>query len=161
MKLIAGLLIIACSLLRPLLAENQTLTLRAEVLDSAPCTLQDSPLTISFGPVPRDKLDGSRFSQPINYRFNCTLNAEDKTLLSLAIRGTAADFDSSALATNKPGLAVRLTRSDNGNPFPVNRWINFTYPDFPGIQAVVVARPNFTPDSGPFSASATLLIAYQ
>ena len=63
------------------------------------------------------------------------------------------------LVTRKPDLGVKLFV--NGYDWPLNTAVDFTYPNFPVVQAVPVKRTGSTLTGGAFDAAATLVVEYQ
>ncbi|WP_353052216.1 fimbrial protein [Serratia marcescens] len=123
------------------------------------CVINNNNLIeVNFGnDVMTTRIDGSYKKQPVVYSVKCQ-NAPNNAM-KMQIQGTGAGFDGEVLQTNKDGLGVALLR--NGNRQPINRWINFTYPNLPTLEAVPVKQAGATLSGGAFSAGATMKVEYQ
>ncbi|NHX33119.1 pilus assembly protein, partial [Escherichia coli] len=104
------------------------------------------------------KIDGIRFTKPINYALKCEDNLKGWDLM-LTIKGTATDFDKSALETNIRDLGMRITQ--NGLGFEINKPLKITYGQPPVLEVVPVKRLGVTLPEGGFTATGTLLAEYQ
>nr|MCD4642067.1 fimbrial protein [Proteus mirabilis] len=68
-------------------------------------------------------------------------------------------FDANALMTNITGLGIRILYQNK--PLKLGQAINFTYPDFPVLEAVPVRDFSTLLVGGDFSTTATLRMEYQ
>ena len=138
---------------------NANFTVSVTVLSRPPCEFNGgSNVLVDFGnEVLITRVDGVNYTQPIPYNLTC-LPAPPTNALKLQFRGAAAGFDS-ALTTSNPNLGIRLM---NGSaPLAPGAWLNFTWPNTPAINAVLVKRPGTTLTPGEFTGAATLLVDYQ
>ncbi|MDT0204236.1 fimbrial protein [Serratia marcescens] len=130
------------------------------LIEPPACTINDGGLVdVDFGNrVGISKVDGVNYQQPVNYRISCTPGAGVWNM-TLAVVGTAADYDTAAVASNMDDLAVRLLQ--NSKRFILNQPIPINPNAKPVLEAVPVKRPGATLKEGAFEATATLLAVYQ
>lgn len=154
--LIGGGLLWAAS--QGVLAET-SLTIRAVIIAPPPCVINSgSTLDVPFGnDLLTSRVDGVNYRRGVPYTVTC--DSPFSNALTLELRGTGAAFDSTVLMTRKADLGVKLFV--NGADWPLNRTVNFTYPNFPVVQAVPVKRAGSTLTGGAFDATATLVVDYQ
>lgn len=140
---------------------SQTVNFRGTLLESPGCVIDGGVvIDVDFGDkIGINKVDGTNYLRPIPYTLNCPPGPIPPLVLSLAIKGTPADFDENAIQSSKPDLAVRLLR--NGIPLKVNEFIPLDALNPPLLSAVPVGRPNAVLTEGRFDAMATLLAGYQ
>ncbi|MDQ0741404.1 fimbrial protein [Pseudomonas sp. W4I3] len=136
-----------------------SLTIRAVIIAPPPCVINGgSTLDVPFGnDLLTSRVDGVNYRRDVPYTVTC--DAPFSNALTLELKGTAASFDSRALSTRKADLGVRLFV--NGADWPVNTMVNFTYPNFPVVQAAPVKRAGSKLTGGAFDATATLVVDYQ
>lgn len=140
-------------------AASTVLKVTVTIVAPPPCVINNNNLIeVNFGnDVMTTRIDGSYKKQPVVYSVECK-NAPNNAM-KMQIQGTGAGFDSEVLQTNKDNLGVALLR--NGNRQPINGWINFTYPNLPTLEAVLVKQAGATLGGGEFSAGATMKVEYQ
>ncbi|WP_411379036.1 fimbrial protein [Pseudomonas sp. MPB26] len=136
-----------------------SLTIRAVIIAPPPCVINSgSTLDVPFGnDLLTSRVDGINYRRGVPYTVTC--NSPFSNALTLELKGTAASFDNRVLATRKADLGVRLFV--NGADWPLNTTVNFTYPNFPVVQAVPVKRVGSKLTGGAFDATATLVVDYQ
>ncbi|AOE97958.1 exotoxin [Serratia surfactantfaciens] len=136
-----------------------TIKVTVTIVAPPPCVINNNNLIeVNFGnDVMTTRIDGSYKKQEVVYSVECK-NAPNNAM-KLQIQGTGAGFDSEVLRTDKEGLGIALLR--NGNPQPINSWINFTYPNLPQFEAVPVKQAGATLSGGKFTAGATMKVEYQ
>lgn len=136
-----------------------SLVVRAVIIAPPPCVINSgSTLDVPFGnDLLTSRIDGINYRREVPYTVTC--DAPYSNALTLELKGTGAAFDSRVLVTRKPDLGVKLFV--NGADWPLNTMVNFTYPNFPVVQAVPVKRPGSTLTGGAFDATATLVVDYQ
>ncbi|WP_300635139.1 fimbrial protein [Pseudomonas sp.] len=141
------------------LQAETSLTIRAVIVAPPPCVINGGgTLDVPFGnDLQTSRVDGVNYRRDVPYTVTCS--SPFSNALTLELKGTAAAFDHQVLATRKPDLGVRLFV--NGADWPLNRTVNFTYPNFPVVQAVPVKRAGSQLTGGAFDASATLVVDYQ
>lgn len=141
------------------LQADTNLTIRAVIIAPPPCVINGgSTLDVPFGnDLLTSRVDGVNYRRGVPYTVTC--DSPFSNALSLELKGTAAAFDNRALATRKADLGVRLFV--NGADWPLNTGVNFTYPNFPVVQAVPVKRAGSQLTGGAFDATATLVVDYQ
>lgn len=129
------------------------------IVGPPPCVINNNNLIeVNFGnDVMTTRIDGSYKKQPVSYSVECK-NAPSNAM-KVQIQGNGAGFDGEVLRTDKEGLGIALLR--NGNPQPINSWINFTYPNLPQFEAVPVKQAGATLSGGKFTAGATMKVEYQ
>ncbi len=142
----------------PLLAE-ENMHLYGTLVEPPACVINaDQPIDVDFGKeVMTTRVDGSNYRQPVKYSLECADGVP--TALKMQIQGGAAGFDSAALQTNMGDLGIAVL--SNGERFPLNTWVNMTYPNTPQLQAVPIKRSGSTLSGGDFSAGATMMVDYQ
>lgn len=136
-----------------------SLTIRAVIIAPPPCVINGgTTLDVPFGnDLLTSRVDGVNYRRNVPYTVTC--NSPLSNALKLELKGTAAGFDNRVLSTRKPDLGVKLFV--NGGDWPLNTAVNFTYPNFPTVQAVPVKRAGSTLTGGAFDATATLVVDYQ
>jgi len=137
---------------------SSTVTVNVTVV-ATPCEINHNDLIeVKFGNgVMTTRVGGDYKKMPIVYSVQCqggTSNA-----VRMLIDGNGAAFDGDVLGTAKTDLGIALL--NNGNRMPINTWLNFTYPDWPKLEAVPVKRPGASLTAGPFSAGATMKVEYR
>lgn len=137
---------------------SSTVTVNVTVV-ATPCKINHNDLIeVKFGnDVMTTRVGGDYKKMPIVYSVQCpggTSNA-----VRMLIDGNGAAFDGDVLGTAKTDLGIALL--NNGNRMPINTWLNFTYPDWPKLEAVPVKRPGASLTAGPFSAGATMKVEYR
>ena len=135
------------------------LTIRAVIIAPPPCVINGgSTLDVPFGnDLLTSRVDGVNYRREVPYTVTCT--SPFSNALTLELKGTAAAFDSGVLMTRTADLGVKLFV--NGADWPLNTAVNFTYPNFPVVQAVPVKRAGSVLTGGAFDAAATLVVDYQ
>ncbi|MGQ8775442.1 fimbrial protein [Serratia sp. NA_112.1] len=136
-----------------------TLTVTVTIVAPPPCVINgNNVIEVNFGnDVMTTRVDGSYKKMPVAYRVECT-NAPTNAM-KMQVSGNGAGFDSGVLQTNRADLGVAFVR--NGNRVPLNSWLNFTYPNTPTLEAVLVKQAGATLSGGAFSAGATMKVEYQ
>ena len=140
-------------------ANNTNLTVRAVIIAPPPCVINSgATLDVPFGnDLQTSRVDGVNYRRDVPYTVTC--NSPFSNALTLELKGTGAGFDSRVLSTLKSYLGFKLFV--NGADWPLNTAVNFTYPNFPAVQAVPVKRVGSTLTGGAFDATATLVVDYQ
>jgi type 1 fimbria pilin len=136
-----------------------SLTIRAVIIAPPPCVINaGSTLDVPFGnDLLTSRVDGLNYRRGVPYTVTC--DAPVSNALKLVLQGTGASFDSRVLSTRNADLGVKLFI--NGADWPLNTAVNFTYPNFPVVQAVPVKRVGSKLVGGAFDATAVLVIDYQ
>lgn len=129
------------------------------LVETPDCTINnDKPVVVNFGDEMITRLvDGERYRTNIEYSITCKNLA--KNALALAISGSTADFGTGLLRTDKEGLGLRLYHGTK--IISPNYTAIFNYGVTPTFSAVPVAQDNTTLTAGTFTATATMVIAYQ
>ncbi|AYD43038.1 exported pilin protein [Yersinia kristensenii] len=141
------------------LTKTATVNVSVTIFAAPPCEINsNNTINVSFGDsVLTSNIDGVNYKQPVNYTLNCTAAASNA--LKISIKGNGATFDTSLLKTSNSGLGIKLMR--DGQPLALNATSNFTYPNVPALQAVLIKQTNATLSTGYFSGTATLVVEYQ
>lgn len=142
-------------------AGSVNVLIKGTILTPPPCTINNnSPIDVDFGSaVDIGKIDGKNYLKPISYTLQCT--GATSNSMRLSIQGTATDFDDgAALDAGHGGLGIELQQQD-GQKLTLGSAVNFTWPDYPALQAVPVKKPGATLDTGEFSVGATMVIDWQ
>lgn len=150
-----ALLWVACQMAQA----DTNLTIRAVIVAPPPCVINSGgTLNVPFGnDLLTSRIDGVNYRREVPYTVTC--DSPFSNALTLELRGTGAAFDRRMLATRKADLGVKLFV--NGADWPLNTAVNFTYPQFPAVQAVPVKRAGSRLTGGAFDATATLVVDYQ
>lgn len=140
-------------------ANTATVQVRVTVIAPLSCVINgNQALLVDFGSdLVTTRVDGSRYIKTLDYTLECKNNSSNA--IKMKFQGNATTFNSSALKTEQNDLGIELRA--NEQPLPINSWLNFTYPNKPLLQAVPVKRTGGILKAGTFSASATLMVAYQ
>jgi type 1 fimbria pilin len=136
-----------------------SLVIRAVIIAPPPCVINSgSTLNVPFGnDLLTSRVDGVNYRRNVPYTVTC--DAPYSNAMTLEFRGTGASFDGRVLSTRNPDLGIKLFV--NGADWALNSAVNFTYPNFPVMQAVPVKRAGSRLAGGAFDAAATLVIDYQ
>ncbi|EBH1886805.1 fimbrial protein [Salmonella enterica] len=137
---------------------DNIVSVQVNVIAPPPCTINnDINISVEFGTLLTEKVNGVNYRKPIDYTIECNGQVSDD--MRLMIQAKAATFDNSAISTNINDFAVSIESS--GQKISLNEWHNFRYPDMPILYAVPVKNKDSRLGAGDFTASATLLVAYQ
>ncbi len=167
MKMIDGkaLCLLACTLFLSMLpghaADNAAAMTFSGILNDPPaCVINNGQqIDVDFGErVGISKVDGQNYLQTINYEIKCEPGSSGHTL-GLTLVAAASGFDTAAVPTTVPDLAVRLLLA--GNAFVLNKRVAIDAANPPVLQAVPVKRQGSALKPQAFSAQATLLADYQ
>lgn len=139
-------------------AEQTRVTVKVTVI-APPCEINGNNLIeVNFGnDVMTTRVDGNYKKMTVPYSVEC--KEIPSTAMKIRIDGTGAGFDSQVLGTNKTDFGIAFL--NGGNALPINRWLDFTYPNLPRLEAVPVKRRGVTLSGGAFSAGATMKVEYQ
>lgn len=138
---------------------DTNLIIRAQIIAPPPCVINaGSTLDVPFGnDLLTSRVDGVNYRRGVPYTVTC--DSPFSNAMTLELKGAGAAFDSRVLATRKADLGVKLFV--NGADWSLNTAVNFTYPNFPIVQAVPVKRAGSRLTGGAFDAAATLVVEYQ
>lgn len=132
------------------------------VINPPSCVVNDNKtIVVDFGnDLLTTKVDGNTYMRTLEYTLSC--NSSSSNAVKMQIQGTVSAFNNSALQVVEHadlGIALRV----NGQPLPINSWLNFTYSQAqrPLLQAVPIKRPGGTLGAGSFGVGATMVVAYQ
>ncbi|HID9396041.1 TPA: fimbrial protein [Serratia marcescens] len=160
----AGVLL-ACYMFFPALqgwaADNEVGIAFSGTLNEPPACVINSgrQIAVNFGDrVGIGKVDGKNYLQTVNYQIECEPSGNGQTL-GLTLVAAASGFDSAAVPTNVPDLAIRLLLA--GNAFVLNKRVAIDAANPPLLQAVPVKRQGSGLNPQAFSAQAMLLADYQ
>lgn len=142
-------------------AEGDTTTvyITGTLVDAPECTVNGNDrVDVNFGDeLVTYQVDGQNYKKQIDYTLNCTGLAGSG--LTMTLNGTPAGFSAALFKTDNDGLGIRI--SDESGPVSPGGTIRFNYNAQPKLYAVPVAQNAASLDTGPFSGSATMVIAYQ
>jgi len=134
------------------------LTVKVTVV-ATPCVINDNQaITVEFKNLVASRVDGNNYRMPVEYTLDCKDAAS--SAVKLQVLGTPAEFDSRLLQTSNPS-ALGIQLLNGATKFPVNSWLNFTYPNKPELWAVPVKADGVTLSPGEFAATATMKVEYQ
>ncbi len=125
-----------------------------------PCVINGgATLEVPFGDdLLTTRVDGVNYRRSVPYTVVCS--SPPSNAMTLELQGSGASFNSQVLQTpGKADLGIKLFI--NGADWPINRRVNFTYPNLPVVQAVPLKRAGSTLTSGAFSAAGTLVVNWQ
>ncbi|WP_419246386.1 fimbrial protein [Serratia sp. NFX21] len=155
--LCAACLILLTTAIPSVEATTSTITVKVTIT-APPCEINNNKLIeVDFGnDVLTTRVDGNYKKRPVDYSVQCKGGSSNS--VRMLIEGDGAVFDGDVLLTNKTDFGIEIR--SNGNRMPIKRWLNFTYPNWPTLEAVPVKRPGATLTGGPFSAGATMKVEY-
>ncbi|WP_199638693.1 fimbrial protein [Serratia sp. PAMC26656] len=138
---------------------DTTINITGTVIAPLSCVINgNQAIAVDFGnDLITTRVDGSNYMKTVDYTLVCKNNTSNA--IKMKIEGSATSFNQSALQTDQADLGIEL-RAD-GQRFPINSWLNFTYPNKPLMQAVPVKRAGGALKVGAFSVAATLMVDYQ
>ncbi|OOV89410.1 exotoxin [Pseudomonas sp. MF4836] len=141
-----------------LAATSSTITVKVTVT-AAPCEINDNNLIeVDFGnDVLTTRVGGDYKKRRVQYSVSCPLGAPSS--MRMRIEGNGAVFDGKVLLTQITDFGIEIRA--NGKQLPIDSWVDFTYPDWPSLEAVPVKRPGATLATGVFSAAATMKVEYR
>lgn len=149
---------LACAGASPMLHASATVTVSVTVLEAPSCVINGNrTIEVDFEEVLTVSVDGNRYLKNVDYTLECS--GIKSNAMQMMVVGNVSRFDASALQTNVYDFGVALRA--NGQPLNINRWLKFTYPNKPLLQAVPVKAAGAKLPGGAFTAGATLLVAYQ
>lgn len=154
-----GQMLCAALMVLGLGAEAATSTITVKVTITAPpCEINNNELIeVDFGnDVLTTRVDGTYKKRPVPYSVHC--KGGSSNAVKMLIEGNGASFNNQVLTTNKTDFGIEIRR--NGSRLPINSWLDFTYPNWPELEAVPVKRAGATLTGGPFSAGATMKVEY-
>ncbi|MEQ4626171.1 fimbrial protein [Providencia manganoxydans] len=139
-------------------SDSVNFNVKVSVVQSTCQVNNNEPITVEFGDMQINTIDGVNYEMPIYYTLQCA-GAANNQGLKLQFSGTGANFNSGLLKTSESALGLRF-KSD-GAVFAVNDWVPFTYGDLPDLSVVPVLSSPIGVDSGDFFASATFNVEYE
>ena len=150
------IILFTCLLMFASLAKAINVNFRGTLVESIPCEINRGGLIeIDFDTVIIRGIDGNKYRQTVPYTVTCSGTGS----VRLAVQGTAASFDNTAIVTNKSGLGIRVEQ--NGSPLRINQLISINLLRPPTLTVVPVANPASLPTAGPFTSQATIIAEYQ
>lgn len=164
-KLLFSASLLICSMIQTTYAEQKgdtsTVDFQGTFSVLSPCTISsDKDITVSFGNVGVNKVDGINYEQSIPYTVDCK-DAPDNTAVQVEVSGTAELYDNAALKSTVTGLGIQI--KENGQPLTLNKPLDTTLDQMQSLSltAVPVKDPAATLTAQQFSAIATLRVYYQ
>lgn len=129
-------------------------------VQAAPCVINGGrQIEVDFGDeVITSRVDGHNYTQPVPYSLDCQGATSNE--MTLEIQGISAGLGFNVLGTDQANLGIAMMLGD-GQPFPINRQVRFTYPNVIELTAVPIKFPGSTLKAGGFSAGAVLKVGYQ
>lgn len=142
----------------PPISGRTPIVIQGVIIAPPPCVINNGEtIEIDFGAVLTTRIDGVRYRQPVDYQATC--ENMPHPLLTLSLIGTPSEFNHDYLTTSIDGLAVSFHA--NGQSLPLGQTLNFTFPDFPKLEATPIKDAAVELPGREFVTSATLEIAYQ
>ena len=134
------------------------INIKGYVIAHPPCMINEGKtVEVNFGDVLSTRVDGLNYKRLVDYHPSC--EQMPINTLKLSVEGNGTFFDANALMTNITGLGIRILYQNK--PLKLGQAINFTYPDFPVLEAVPVRDFSTLLVGGDFSTTATLRMEYQ
>lgn len=134
------------------------INITGNVIAPPPCVINGGKMIeVDFGEVMSTRIDGVSYKKPIQYSATC--EKMPTNAMKVSITGNATGFDNNALLTNITGLGVRILYQ--GKLLNLGKTVDFTYPNFPVLEAIPVRDQAETLVGGDFVANATLRVEYQ
>lgn len=145
-------------------AEN--MSFHGLLLDTVPCDINGgSSLSVEFGEVGINRIDGTRYMQKMSFPVNCPGGFDMP--FKMVYQGEVSDFDPAALKASPDGLGIKLRRQCNGHEYcdvEVGGYIPVSMMDLESqlmnFQSVPVKRQGAELEAGLFSASASFRLEY-
>ncbi|EDS5739756.1 fimbrial protein [Salmonella enterica] len=151
------LLLIAMVLSVPGYADNMAFH---GTLVEPPCTINEGKvIEVAFGTeLGISKIDGNNYRQTIDYSIKCDNGYAPNNLALVVDTSRPTTYDSSAIATDKTGLGIRILLDGQGIEFARRVPVDPFSP--PVLEAVPVQEPGVVLEEGAFSATMTLRTDY-
>lgn len=126
---------------------------------TSPCTINDGKsISVEFGnSIHQADIQAGKYRVQVPYTIDC--GTEQHLTFTMTLQGTATDFNSNYLATDKTGLGISLSANDKAAI--LNNPIVFSEGNAPAIMATLVKQDKVALEAGEFSATATMKISYQ
>ncbi|MFN1131249.1 fimbrial protein [Lelliottia nimipressuralis] len=158
-SLITMISVFHCNVVRS--SDDNIASVKVTVTVSAPpsCIINDNKVVeVNFGDnISINEINEKKHLKRLNYTLEC--KGITKNSMKFLIEGTPTDFDSTLLATTQQNLGIAFYNS--GIFYPLNTWINFTYPDLLTIEAAPLKQENTNLKLGSFSATALIRVDYE
>lgn len=152
------LILMAMTSFTALSAENMSFH---GTLVEPPCYINGGQtIEVNFGNnLGVNKIDGNNYMQNVGYRITCDIGYTLQNLALVIESANPASYDSSAIQTDKTGLAIRVLV--DGAPAVFSKIVPIVNPaELPVIQVVPVQDPSVTLTEGSFEATFTLRTDY-
>jgi len=145
------------------IAETADMKFHGILIEPPPCHIKGidggKMIDVDFGDrVGINKVNGINYLQTVPYQIECDDNPH-KFGLTLEIIATATAFDPMAIKSNIDSFGIRVYQGSK--VFELNRPISITKDNQPTLTAVPVKDVGQTLEPKPFTATATLVAAYQ
>ncbi|WP_332768597.1 fimbrial protein [Pseudomonas koreensis] len=152
-------LVVFGTTVHPVMAASHSTINVIVILTAPPCEINHNKLIeVNFGnDVLTTLVDGNYKKMPVPYTVQCPTGAT--SAMSIRIEGTGAAFDPDVLMSNITDFGIAI--SSNGTSLPINSSKNFTYPNWPQLEAAPVKRRGATLSGGVFSAGAVMKVEYR
>lgn len=153
-------------------ASNSTrLTFKGNLIDTPPCDIYGSeginkPVSIQFGEIAIQRIDGKRFQKNWSLNIDCGANLGSNVALELNYIGNPVLFDEKALETSRAGIGIRLYNAADSTVIAPNDKKNLTMTSNGKLQIplysipVKIAKPITPIIEGKFISTATIAINY-
>lgn len=143
---------------RVMSVEDTIIEVSGVIVAPPPCQInKDKSTDVDFGDVVIQGIDGKRYTRDVPVSIDCSPTFTGE--LAFKINGASSPFDESALETSNSDLAIQLTL--NGSALKLNEWQGISWRMPLEIKAVPIKNPKKSPTAGPFTVTATMLIAVQ
>ncbi|MGM8755101.1 fimbrial protein [Enterobacter chuandaensis] len=147
----------------PSMAIDTQVDLSVTVVVNVPMPCQVTGGAVEFGTVYTTKIDGTRYTKPLNYSLNCKDRLKD--YLKLQIQGDSTTINGEkVLKTSVDGFGLRLQTKDGKNLIEpgTSDWLSFTWANSgPELEVVPVKESSTTLSAAEFNARATMIVDYQ
>lgn len=138
-------------------AEN--IKFHGTLVDAPDCHINDDqPVTVLFGNVGVNKVDGNNYSRTIDYHITCDYGSTEQ--LYISVDGTGVDYNNAAVKASADNIAIEIRH--DGEPFVLGTQIKVDdINNPPALTAVPVRDGDKALVADEFTASATLVAFYQ
>lgn len=145
---------------------NTDINFKGIVHETPECSINEgNPITVDFGTVDADTVDGVQNTIQIDYAFTCASTVSDvsKWIYGYKLTGTASSFSSSAIITDMEDLGIQIS-ADGVIVAPGVNTLTALEPNgdkpLPVLKATLVKNSGSTLNTGDFSATAGLAMTY-
>ena len=144
-------------------AADTEVLMSVTVVVNVPMPCEVSGGAVEFGSVYTTKIDGTRYTQPLDYTIDCKNRLKDNLKMQIQGESTVINGEK-VLKTNIEGFGLRLQTKDEKRLIEPGStdWLEFIYANSgPELEVVPVKSASVTLNASEFDARATLIVDYQ